>query len=590
LKILLVAVNAKYIHSNLAVYSLKAYADRYKEQISIAEYTINHMTEDILKGIYREDADVIAFSCYIWNIQIVTQVMKELKKVQPQAKIWLGGPEVSYDAKSFLSANPEVTGIMIGEGEQTFLELLECYVDQSRELSQIKGLIFREETIENEFTSSDATIISTEQREPLSLDTIPFPYETLEGFEHRIIYYESSRGCPFSCSYCLSSVDRRVRLRNGELVKKELQFFLDRKVPQVKFVDRTFNCNKKHSMDILHYIKEHDNGITNFHFEISADILSEEEIDLLATLRPGQVQLEIGVQSTNPDTITAIRRNMNFEKIKKNVRRIHRANNIHQHLDLIAGLPNEDKATFYQSFNDVYALHPDQLQLGFLKVLKGSPMEQESKEHGIITWNTPPYEVLSTKWISFHDVLQLKGICDMVEIYYNSHQFDYSIQFIEHFFPAPIKLYEALNDYYERESLKQISHSRIRRYEILLEFYRDAVLSNGEDPNLISVMKELLLFDCNLRDEPRSRVSFAENSLKNTIAREFYERLRIEHKNTHLEKFSFDLLRSAEEGKPVRLDNIILFRYSVRDPLSKASTYNIFVEDAEGTWNERADS
>ncbi|MBP1753793.1 MAG: Fe-S oxidoreductase, partial [Firmicutes bacterium] len=370
MKLLLVAVNAKYIHSNLAVYCLRAYAGKhgFADQVSLAEYTINHSEEDILREIYKEKADVIAFSCYIWNIEIILRLINELKKVQPEAKLWLGGPEVSYDSERRLKLTPGLEGIMIGEGEQTFLELVQHYTLGEPALKKIKGIAYRDNNL----------IRITEERELLALSDVPFPYVDIKNFKNRIIYYESSRGCPFSCSYCLSSVEKRIRFRDLSLVKQELLFLLEQQVPQVKFVDRTFNCNKEHAMAIWQFIKENDNGITNFHFEISADLLTDEELSFLATLRIAQVQFEIGVQSTNPDTVAAIRRRMDLKLLRKNVDRIRVARNIHQHLDLIAGLPNEDYKTFEQSFHDVYEMKPDQLQLGFLKVLRGSPMEAES--------------------------------------------------------------------------------------------------------------------------------------------------------------------------------------------------------------------
>ena len=374
MKILLTAINAKYIHSNLAVYCLKAYAERMFQNtaqnpldIEIAEYTINQQMEDIMMDIYERHPDVLCLSCYIWNLQYVEGLVREIHKVCPDMAIWLGGPEVSYDAKETLLRLPEVTGIMMGEGEKTFVELCQYY-NKKESLRDIAGITFR---------NKDNEIIENPWRMPMDLSEVPFVYNNMKDFENKIIYYETSRGCPFSCSYCLSSIDKKLRFRDIELVKKELQFFIDQKVPQVKFVDRTFNCKHSHAMEIWRFIKEHDNGVTNFHFEVSADLLNEQEIELLKSMRPGLVQLEIGVQSTNPDTICEIKRTMDFEKLSETVTKIHEGKNIHQHLDLIAGLPFEDMESFAKSFDDVYALKPHQLQLGFLKVLKGSYMEEQ---------------------------------------------------------------------------------------------------------------------------------------------------------------------------------------------------------------------
>ena len=349
MKFLLVAINAKYIHSNPAVYSLRAYAGEYGEQISLAEYTINQSIDVMLKGIFRRKPEVLCISCYIWNISIARELAEEVHRVLPDTKIWLGGPEVSYDAKQVLERNPQITGVMMGEGEETFLELVRHYADGAPGISEIRGIAWR---------GGDGLIRDNGFRGPVDLDTVPFIYQDLSGFENRILYYESSRGCPFSCSYCLSSIDRKLRFRSMGLVKRELQFFLDHKVPQVKFVDRTFNCSHQRALEIWRYLTEHDNGVTNFHFEIAADLLNEEELELIASMRPGMIQLEIGVQSTNPEVIREIRRKMDFDRVARVVRRLSENHNVHLHLDLIAGLPLEDFTSFGRSFDQVYALRP----------------------------------------------------------------------------------------------------------------------------------------------------------------------------------------------------------------------------------------
>lgn len=322
MKILLAAINAKYIHSNLGIYSLKAYAKSYEAHLELAEYTINHNKELILEDVFKRSPDVLAISCYIWNLEYVIDFVENFHKICPEVPIWLGGPEVSYDSELFLEKHLELTGIMRGEGEEIFRSLAEHYIEKNLELGDIKGITYR--TAEN-------VIRQNPPAELLAMDDLPFCYDNIEDFQNRIIYYETSRGCPFSCSYCLSSVERNVRFRSMELVKRELQFFIEHKVPQVKFVDRTFNCRHSHAMAVWRYVKEHDNGLTNFHFEISADLLKEDEIELLASLRPGLVQLEIGVQSTNPKTLEAINRRMDFGRLSEVVRRIREGQNIHQH-------------------------------------------------------------------------------------------------------------------------------------------------------------------------------------------------------------------------------------------------------------------
>ncbi|HKL79313.1 MAG TPA: DUF4080 domain-containing protein [Mobilitalea sp.] len=610
MKILLVAVNAKYIHSNLAVYSLRAYARKYREHIYISEYTINNSFEDILSGIYKQQADVICFSCYIWNINMITQIIGELKKIQPEAKIWFGGPEVSYDPKDCLIKYEALDGIMIGEGEQTFLELTQYYLEHKTKLIDIHGLIYKEKakisernesvlnrimTDEQEISESEAAdavnlLTITPERALLSLADIPFPYEDMEKFRNKIIYYESSRGCPYSCSYCLSSVERRVRFRDILMVKKELKAFLDWNVSQVKFVDRTFNCNRNHTMEIWNFIKDNDNGITNFHFEITADLLTEEELKLLASLRPAQVQLEIGVQTTNPRTLQAIRREVDFKKLSLNVNYIKKAHNIHQHLDLIAGLPFEDFESFCNSFNDVYRLKPDQLQLGFLKILKGSLMSRESSTHKIIYRETPPYEVLSTEWLTYGDILKIKGVCAMVEVYYNSGQFYYTMQYLEHFYESPMQLYLELSLYYEEQELYLSAHGRIKRYEILLDFFRDRViiLKNREEATLeqatssnkqpaenIDLFVELLLLDLYLREDIKGRPYFAGPSIDFKKLHEIRAAYNIGKGPTHIEHFNYDVFTSARSGKATLRDQLLLFEYERRNLINNSAEVTI---------------
>ena len=542
LKILLAACNAKYIHSNLAVYNLKSCSGEYSHNVVIKEYTINQIQDDILKDIYLEQPDVICFSCYIWNISFVKELVPDLKKILPHVDFWAGGPEVSYDAVEFLKKNPAFFGVMVGEGEETFHELAGYYIERKPEnLKEIRGVAFHDET-------KVPDIVHTGWRELMDLSKVPFAYSNLTEFKNRIIYYESSRGCPFSCSYCLSSIDKKLRFRDIELVKKELQFFIDNKVPQVKFVDRTFNCKHDHAMAIWRYITEHDNGITNFHFEISADLLREEELALMKTMRPGLIQLEIGVQSTNPQTIKAIRRTMDFEKLKGIVEQIHGFGNIHQHLDLIAGLPYEGYESFHKSFCDVYALRPEQFQLGFLKVLKGSHMMEMTGEYQILYKDREPYEVLSTAWLTYGEILGLKMVESMVEVYYNSGQFKHTLVFLEQYFEDPFRMYEALGRFYEKKGYSEISHSRMRRYEILMEFA-------GEQKEIpLEVLSDVMLLDLYLRENLKSRPSFASD--QKPYERLIWDYLKAEKipKTAHIEVF--------RDGKT------ILFDYTDRDPLT----------------------
>ena len=542
MKILLAACNAKYIHSNLAVYNLKSCSGEYSSRVVVKEYTINQIRDDILKDIYLEQPDVICFSCYIWNISFVRELVPDLKKILPQVEFWAGGPEVSYDAVEFLKKNPAFFGVMVGEGEETFHELAGYYIERKPEtLSGIRGVAFRDE-------NKGRDIVHTGWRELMDLSKVPFAYSNLTEFKNRIIYYESSRGCPFSCSYCLSSIDKKLRFRDIELVKKELQFFIDNKVPQVKFVDRTFNCKHDHAMEIWRYITEHDNGITNFHFEISADLLRAEELALMKTMRPGLIQLEIGVQSTNPQTIKAIRRTMDFEKLKGIVEQIHSFGNIHQHLDLIAGLPYEGYDSFHKSFCDVYALRPEQFQLGFLKVLKGSHMMEMTGEYQILYKDREPYEVLSTAWLTYGEILRLKMVESMVEVYYNSGQFKNTLVFLEKYFDDPFRMYEALGRFYEKKGYSEISHSRMRRYEILMEFA-------GEQKEIPpEALSDVMLLDLYLRENLKSRPSFASDQKPYERLIWDYRKAKKIPKTAHIEVF--------RDGKK------LLFDYTDRDPLT----------------------
>lgn len=542
MKILLAACNAKYIHFNLAVYNLKSCSGEYSSRVVVKEYTINQIRDDILKDIYLEQPDVVCFSCYIWNISFVRELVPDLKKILPQVEFWAGGPEVSYDAVEFLKKNPAFFGVMVGEGEETFHELAGYYIERKPEtLSGIRGVAFRDE-------NKGRDIVHTGWRELMDLSKVPFAYSNLTEFKNRIIYYESSRGCPFSCSYCLSSIDKKLRFRDIELVKKELQFFIDNKVPQVKFVDRTFNCKHDHAMEIWRYITENDNGITNFHFEISADLLRAEELALMKTMRPGLIQLEIGVQSTNPQTIKAIRRTMDFEKLKGIVEQIHSFGNIHQHLDLIAGLPYEGYDSFHKSFCDVYALRPEQFQLGFLKVLKGSHMMEMTGEYQILYKDREPYEVLSTAWLTYGEILRLKMVESMVEVYYNSGQFKNTLVFLEKYFDDPFRMYEALGRFYEKKGYSEISHSRMRRYEILMEFA-------GEQKEIPSeALSDVMLLDLYLRENLKSRPSFASDQKPYERLIWDYRKAKKIPKTAHIEVF--------RDGKK------LLFDYTDRDPLT----------------------
>lgn len=574
MKFLLVAVNAKFIHSNPAIYSLRACAgEELCRFVELAEYTINQPMEEILADIYYRKPDGVGFSCYIWNWRLVQELIVELAKLLPDTAIWLGGPEVSYDADVILKKYPQLTGIMTGEGEATFREVLEYYTkagcgrgDSAKKkqaepvsLEHIKGLC-----LPGGYTPC---------RTPADMSAIPFLYEDLSPFANKIIYYESSRGCPFRCTYCLSSVENQVRFRNISIIKEELRFFLDHKVNQVKFVDRTFNCSHEHTMAIWQYIFENDNGVTNFHFEISADILRDEEIALLRRFRPGLAQLEIGVQSVNPDTLKAIRRVTDIDRLEAAVRKIRKGGNVHIHLDLIAGLPYEDYVSFGRSFDRVYRMGPHQLQLGFLKVLKGSGMWEAAEDYGIGYMEQPPYEVLYTGWMSYGELRRLKGVEEMVEFYYNSGQFTHTLPFLERAFEGPFVLYERLADFVRAKGYPLTGSARIRRYEALLAF------AEAYDNTRQAIYRELLTYDLYLRENMKSRPAFAADLSCHQEAIRNFRRTWGEKagKMVHLEPFYYPVWDPGQMAKNYALwgtqvhgreAEYILFDYQKRDPIS----------------------
>lgn len=572
MKFLLIAINAKYIHSNLGIYSLKAYAEESLEikvtppppagqrcsdeslVIEIGEYTINHQIDAILKDIYKRQPAVVGFSCYIWNVGYVLKLVRDLHKVLPYTEIWLGGPEVSYNAREVLEREPEVRGIMMGEGEETFAQLISYYRTGAPKPEEIDAAVVR---------TGDGKIAVREIRPAMDMSRIPFSYHDMTGFEHKIIYYESSRGCPFSCSYCLSSIDKSVRFRDLKLVLRELDFFLEHKVPQVKFVDRTFNCKKSHSMAIWKHILDHDNGVTNFHFEISADLISQEELELMSRMRPGLIQLEIGVQTTNQLTIREIRRTMDLKKLRQVVDTVNGFHNIHQHLDLIAGLPYEDFESFRRSFNDVYSMKPSQLQLGFLKVLKGSYMEEMAGEYSLEYKGTPPYEVLATRWLGYGEILRLKAVEEMTEVYYNSGQFQNTLKELEHEFETPFDMFTAMAEYYEAYGLFDCNHNRLARYELLYEIIRQRAADRLE------VYRDLLMYDLYLRENLKSRPSFAgDQSPYKLQVRDFFIR---ESKTPSYLK-GYDGCDSRQMAKMAHIEvlgggRMILFDYLNREPL-----------------------
>ena len=571
-KIVLASLSAKFIHSSLALRYLTKFNDNAKKHnLTTMEFTINQRLDFIADELFRAKPDVILFSCYIWNVDMLKSLCQLLKKIMPNCIIGFGGPEVSYEAETFLRENKAVDLIMRGEGELVFSQYLD-YLDFGipSSLYDIKSMTFRD----------GDRIVSTMQQEPLDLSLLPFPYEEdFHDVENQIIYYESSRGCPYSCGYCLSSIEKGVRFVPLEKVYTALQKFLDHKVRQVKFIDRTFNCKKSHAMGIWRYLAEHDNGVTNFHFEITADLLDQETIAFLHTVRKGLFQFEIGVQSTNPKTIEAINRNVNFEKLSGIVQQIKAGGNIHQHLDLIAGLPHEDYASFARSFNDVYALKPEQLQLGFLKVLKGSMIYNRQHDFSIVYQDTAPYEVLTTHMLPYEDTLKLKAVEEMVETYYNSGKFLNTLEYLVPLYDTPFAFFEQLSQYWIAEKCHYQYQSKIGLCNILWQF---AQQNHAVD---LTKMQWLIKFDLALHEKPKKLPEWLvvsnEKQYRNQITAFYRDVALVEQylphycgidskvtaRQTHLEVFG--------EVQPVA----ILFDYEHNDLLQNAQYMMIPLEE-----------
>ncbi|MFC4766124.1 B12-binding domain-containing radical SAM protein [Effusibacillus consociatus] len=489
MKILLTTLNAKYVHSSLALRYLRSFSEPHFPGIRLVEYTINDLAEKVAADIYKQKPDLIGFSCYIWNISETISVIKRLKKVLPDTKIVLGGPEVTYETKQFMEQHPYIDFVVVGEGEQTFLELLQA-LSEGQGVEGIRGVTYR-----------DGDLIWENPPRPLlaDLNVIPSPYQhRFEELENRIVYFECSRGCPFKCQYCLSSIEDGVRYFDLDRVKKDLKALIDAGVRQIKFVDRTFNIHKRYALEVFQFLIDNRKD-TTFHFEITADILKPDVVDFLNEHAPkGLFQFEIGVQSTNDLTNELVQRRQNFEKLSNTVTKIRQGGKIHQHLDLIAGLPEEDYMSFRQTFNDVYALKPDELQLGFLKMLKGVGVKIRAAEHGYVWNDEPPYEIFYNNVLSYEDVLRLKGVEDILERYGNSRKFNVSLPYIiAGEFETPFDFFQEFADYWEANGLFKIGHRLKALYEHLYNFLKSKNAQN------LGVIVELLKLDIALHERSR---------------------------------------------------------------------------------------
>ena len=524
MKILLTAINTKFVHSNLAVRYLKAFTKDMDYNGKIREFSINDRDEKILEEIIKEKPDVVAFSTYIWNVEIIKRLSNLIKLVDNNIEIIYGGPEVSYDSPNILK---ELNGdyIIEGEGEKTYREFVE-YKLGKRELESIRGLHYKKEE----------QVYSNGKRPLMNMDELVFPYEENEDLDNKIVYYEGSRGCPFNCKYCLSSTIHGVRFLDIDRVKKELEYFIKKEVRLVKFVDRTFNCNHKFTMAIWEFLINQDTN-TKFHFEISADILKDKEIELLRKVPKDRFQFEVGVQTTNDEVLNKINRFVNFSDIKEKVEELEKVKNIKQHLDLIAGLPGEDYESFKKSFNEVYLIKPEEIQLGFLKLLRGSSMREESEDYGMKYSPYPPYEILKTKDISYDELLILKKVEEMVDKYYNSGKFNNIIKYLVKKFETPFEFYLSLGEYFDYKGYFNRNIGNVEYYKVFLDFNREILKEDNK------VLKEIVRFDYLSFNKKRGIPEFLQSPIDKEEEDKIKDQIREKYplRDYYIEKFYINI-------------------------------------------------
>ncbi len=590
MKVLVTTLNSKYIHTALSVRYLKRYYEANKGTLNsiveMKEFTINNPLDQIIEEIALSSYDLIAFSCYIWNIEQTIKIVNTLKKIQPTLKILLGGPEVTHETDHLLNDVQNVDYVLSGEGEESFLRFIEA-LELNKTFDDVNGLFYRTElgiqqTVFNPLTND----IITEQ--------LPFPYDTFEGLEHKILYYESSRGCPYNCKYCLSSTIKGVRYFPLEKVQSDLMIFLNQRVMQVKFIDRTFNADRKRALKIMKFIHENDNGYTNFHFEITASLLDEDTLVFLEKVRPELFQFEVGVQSTNKETLKEIDRNIPFDKIKETCGRIKTFQNIHLHLDLIAGLPCEGFKSFMKSMDDLYAIGPEKIQLGFLKLLKGAQLRVNAEKYGMVYRDYPPYEILETKWLSYPELAKLKHMEDLLDHYYNSGKFQYSMAYLVHKSNKSFsKVLEEMYDEWQNHNWFEDKHSLMELYKRLFAY--------GETINDIDkkLFKELLRFDY-LRYNRKKGDDFFAVSLPDDFKNNCHTFLQTpEHiekylprfagisaktiiKQVHFEPFSYNIVEVINSSyNTTKLDEtVILFDYKNKNKIfENYDFYEVVLED-----------
>ena len=594
-------LNAKYIHTSLALRYLKAHCEQETQKVSMEEYSINDMLSRIAAELFQHGANIIGFACYIWNLEETLAVAEILKKVAPGTLIVFGGPEVSFDPEEFLDKNDFVDVIIYGEGEETFKEFLavtSVFFKDNPSLSNLSEVLVNLQGIA--YRGRRGIIVNEPRPLIENLDVITSPFQEITSeYQNKIAYIESSRGCPFRCQYCLSSTIKGVRYFSLDRIKADLKRLIRAKVKQVKFVDRTFNCNKERAMDIFRFLSAEvppDLDI-NFHFEIAADLLDDEMVDYLKTIPKGLFQFEIGVQSTNPNTLALIQRKMDLQRVSDIVTKLRAANNIHLHLDLIAGLPEENWDSFRESFNHVYALEPHKLQLGFLKLLKGSGLRENERDYQYSYIDKPPYEVLANAYLSYPEILKLKQFEEILEHYFNSYRFEYSLKYmLGNYFETPFDFYHRFAMFWENKGYFQLAHKQAGLFEILGEFFRNI------DQEKYPLFKDILKLDYLLQGSMKGLPEFFHNPLNKSeeqkVKEEFYSFLQnpqliedyvpalkdmyFKHlgKNMRVEVFDFnilDLLKGKEESMDIPQEkNAVVFNYFQRDKIfHKAQVFKL---------------
>lgn len=590
MKVLITTLNSKYIHTALSVRYLKRYYEANKGSLTsvleMKEYTINNQLDEIIEDIALSSYDVVAFSCYIWNIEQTIKIVNTLKKIQPALKIILGGPEVTHETEDLFKINKNIDYVLVGEGEESFLRLIEA-LELGNPLEVVNGLFYRSEfgISQTPFNPSANDVIT---------ERLPFPYESFEGLDHKILYYESSRGCPYNCKYCLSSTIKGVRYFPIDKVQKDLMTFINQKVMQVKFVDRTFNADRKRALDIMTFIHENDNGYTNFHFEITATMLDEDTLQFLEKVRPELFQFEVGVQSTNEKTLKEIDRNIPFERIKETCSRIKSYQNIHLHLDLIAGLPFEGFDSFMKSMDDLFTIGPEKIQLGFLKLLKGAQLRINAEQYGMIYRDYPPYEILETKWLSYRELSKLKHMEDLLDHYYNSGKFQYTMAYlVKQSDKTFSKVLEEMYEVWQKQLWFENKHSLMELYRRLFA-YAESI--EAIDKNLF---KELLRFDY-LRYNRKKGDGFFEISYPNNFKNQCHAFLQNEEnverylprfvgtaaktiiKQVHFEIFSYNIIQLIHKDFEAveKRETIILFDYKNKNKIfENYDFYEVVLED-----------